>query len=532
MKKIKYFVFVLFVFLVSGCAEVELPPEGSECSWYINDTYDNANWLYSSMANMLELDENPSVNFWYNGTSDYGVNFTGLKDDVEVTIYDNIKSDGVYEVTVCGDNATCTRLSFKFNSDNIKQSSGGGNCPYPTLYYRPSDATEAIPTYYFSTGYSSNDQGFINIYNSKDNSGSDNPSKPVGEEENWCSTFYRIEDQTFSNDTNLILYFWENEDGLVYAIDKIDSDIELTDDNVADYSEFNTNYNWQSVKDKLTYYDEINSTTFTLTEFSNMDTMITEDYDGKLICPKGYIQQSTSGATTGEYDGEEIVIINGEEFRKRVQALEPYMRELAEYKNISIIGKLPIKINGTNTNFAWFGVSSSLSGIEDIQLEYLTEQKISDVISYCNAFYDDADKNQNKQNFDLRMEECISFNEMLNEAAGLGLIRNLSSDCDILTNDLIDKLIWFLDIIKVAGPILAIGLGTLDFIKTVASGDADKEMKTTFKRFGIRLIAAALLFLVPFMLAFLMDLFLGNQSAYNSDNPFCGVVEWSDYNEN
>ena len=72
----------------------------------------------------------------------------------------------------------------------------------------------------------------------------------------------------------------------------------------------------------------------------------------------------------------------------------------------------------------------------------------------------------------------------------------------------------------------------VSIIKTVASGDADKEMKNTFKKFGTRLIAAVLLFLIPFILAFLMDLFLGNQNGYNSDDPFCGIVEWSDYNDN
>lgn len=530
MKKIKYFILLTLILLLSGCADIELPPEGSKCSWYINDTYDNANWLYHEIADMINLDENPTMNFWYNGVDDYGIDFTGLKADVSRKYYDNIIDNGLYEVSLCNDDR-CVRLSFTFDSNNIKQSSGGGTCPYPTLYYV--DANEATKTFDFSTGYSSNNNAFINIYNSKESQTSDDPEDPVpAEEENWCSTFYRIEDKTFSNDTNLILYFWENEDRIVYAIDKIDSNIELTDDNVADYSEFNTNYNWQDIKDGLTYYDGINSTTYTLTEFSNMEDMITSDEDGKLVCPSGYVQESDSMATSGEYDGKELVIITGEEFKRRVRQLEPYMKKLASYKGIYINGRLPIEINGTETNFAWFGVNDNLYGVEDIQLEYLTEQRISNVISYCNDFYANADKNKNKQNFDLRMEECISFNNMLEEATSLGLIRDLSSNCDILSNDLIEKLIWILDIVKIAGPILAIGLGTLDFIKTIASGDADKEMKNTFKRFGTRLIAAALLFLVPFILAFLMDLFLGNQSGYNSDDPFCGIVEWSDYNEN
>ena len=535
MKKLKLFIFILLILFLSGCAvEVELPPEGTRCSWYINDTYEtssNANWLFYEMEDMINLDENPSVNFWYNGVDDYGVNFTGLTSDADVEIYDDIVDSGTYEVLVCSDH--CVRLAFNFDENNIKQSTGVGNCPYPTLYYQE-DTTEVTKTYDFSTGISTEQKAFINIYNSLENVKPDDPDNPEEEPEeeiNWCSTYYHIEDTSFDNDANLILYFWKTDDGIVYAVDRIASDIELTNENVGDYSTFSYNYSWQSIEDDLDYWDFTSDTVFVSAQFNAVKNMITEDEDGKLICPDGYEQETTSGATTGVYDGEELVVITGEEFKRRLRELEPYMQSLATYKNIYISGKLPVKINGTDTNFKWFNVGA-ITGVENVQLEYLTEQKIANVVDYCNSFYDDADKNKNKQNFDLRMEECISFNEMLEEATHLGLIRDLKSNCDIISNELVDKLKWFLDIVKIAGPLLALGLGTLDFIKTVASGDADKEMKNTFKKFGTRLIAAALLFLVPFILAFLMDLFLGNQNGYNSDDPFCGIVEWSDYNDN
>ena len=535
MKKLKLFIFSLLILFLSGCAvEVELPPEGTRCSWYINDAYDetsNANWLFYEMRDMINLDENPSVNFWYNGVDDYGVNFTGLTSDADVEIYDDIVDSGTYEVLVCSDH--CVRLAFNFDENNIKQSTGVGNCPYPTLYYQE-DTTEATRTYDFSTGISTEQKAFINIYNSLENVKPDDPDNPEEEPEeeiNWCSTYYHIEDTSFDNDANLILYFWKTDDGIVYSVDRIASDIELTNENVGDYSTFSYNYSWQSIEDDLDYWDFTSDTVFVSAQFNAVKDMITEDENGKLICPDGYEQETTSGATTGVYDGEELVVITGEEFKRRLRELEPYMQSLATYKNIYISGKLPVKINGTDTNFKWFNVGA-ITGVENVQLEYLTEQKIANVVEYCNNFYDDVDKNKNKQNFDLRMDECISFNEMLEEAAHLGLIRDLKSDCNILSGELIDKLQGFLEIVQIAGPLLALGLGTLDFIKTVASGDADKEMKNTFKKFGTRLIAAALLFLVPFILAFLMDLFLGNQNGYNSDDPFCGIVEWSDYNDN
>ena len=53
-------------------------------------------------------------------------------------------------------------------------------------------------------------------------------------------------------------------------------------------------------------------------------------------------------------------------------------------------------------------------------------------------------------------------------------------------------------------------------------------MKTAFKRLSTRLIAAALLFVIPVILAFLMDTFLGNQEGYDPSNPFCSVVDWDE----
>ena len=105
-----------------------------------------------------------------------------------------------------------------------------------------------------------------------------------------------------------------------------------------------------------------------------------------------------------------------------------------------------------------------------------------------------------------------------------GIVRDLSNGCNIFSDDFVGILTDILDIMKIAGPILALGLGTLDFIKAIASGDADKEMKNAFKRFSTRITAAILLFIIPFILAFLMDTFIGNQNGYDADNPFCDLA--------
>lgn len=161
-------------------------------------------------------------------------------------------------------------------------------------------------------------------------------------------------------------------------------------------------------------------------------------------------------------------------------------------------------------------------------LEYVTEKKVKEIVTYCNEMYDGFTVTKlDNSSYLGRMEECIQFHTFYESLVSNGIIDDLTVDCAILSDDFVKILINILDIVKIAGPLLALGLGMLDFIKTVASGDADKEMKNTFKRFSTRLISAALLFLVPVILAFLMDMFLGNQTGYDTDNPFCDVVDFN-----
>lgn len=70
-------------------------------------------------------------------------------------------------------------------------------------------------------------------------------------------------------------------------------------------------------------------------------------------------------------------------------------------------------------------------------------------------------------------------------------------------------------IIMIAGPVLALVLGTFDLIKALASGEEDAKKKATKKVRG-RIIAAVLLFLVPYIVKVLLDL---ANVAYDKDCP-------------
>ncbi len=137
---------------------------------------------------------------------------------------------------------------------------------------------------------------------------------------------------------------------------------------------------------------------------------------------------------------------------------------------------------------------------------------------YCNAS-ENVNTADCQRYFEFRNKYLSAYNTLsIDEAA--------SFNCGSFSNDFIDKLQFFLNILKIAGPIVAIGLGIVDFGKAVISDDADKEMKNASKKFITRIIAAVLLFLVPFLLAFILDVTIGNKDGYDSDNPFCNVVDW------
>ena len=73
-----------------------------------------------------------------------------------------------------------------------------------------------------------------------------------------------------------------------------------------------------------------------------------------------------------------------------------------------------------------------------------------------------------------------------------------------------------LNYIKIFGPILVILLSAIDFIKAIMSSD-EKLMQSVQSKFIIRLIATIALFLIPFIVQLILNIFLG------ISNPTCGI---------
>lgn len=131
----------------------------------------------------------------------------------------------------------------------------------------------------------------------------------------------------------------------------------------------------------------------------------------------------------------------------------------------------------------------------------------SNLYSYCNS---------NVQHGDYH-DPCLL--NCLNSAQTIASIEKeniVEGSCNV--SDRIIK--WLANIVKwvkYIAPVLVIILGILDFIKAFASGN-DDEMKKVKVRFVKRLIAAALLFIVPFIIEFVLDVF-----NLVTDNPYCNL---------
>jgi len=228
---------------------------------------------------------------------------------------------------------------------------------------------------------------------------------------------------------------------------------------------------------------------------------------------------------------------NGYDYKALICNLKYRLNDMVDRN--TLLSTTDLSLYGSSANELFKGNITNMN-CDDVAINYQCDEECKNMLphdvsvyikaikGYCDNILIKYSKNSSNQNLISRKSECLDFYNFYDDLVAKGIIKDLSTGCDFVSNDLAEKLVWVLDLLKIAGPILAIGLGTLDFIKVIATGDSDKEMKNAFKRFSTRILAAILLFIIPIILAFLMDTFIANKSGYNSDNPFCDVVEWED----
>lgn len=141
-----------------------------------------------------------------------------------------------------------------------------------------------------------------------------------------------------------------------------------------------------------------------------------------------------------------------------------------------------------------------------------TEYRIKNICSFItnNFNYDDFQSEC--------LDDCIKIGATLNDyKKGTDLYNGLNKNKKCYMSDRLIK--WISNIFKWAkyiGPVLVIILGILDFIKAIAS-QSDDEMKKAQGRFVKRLISAALLYLVPYLIEFAFD-------AFNLVSDYCDII--------
>lgn len=237
------------------------------------------------------------------------------------------------------------------------------------------------------------------------------------------------------------------------------------------------------------------------------------------------VNKSNYNEYTISRNGNNTTTTNPEEFADFSNS-DKYRRLLGGLKN-------PLSLLSTDAlsyELILDGNSTNLNAIENnndvcemtycTAPKYQTEQAIRKVRKYCNLVY--SALNANIDNIKDRVNECDSFDKFYNTLVDQGIISNLASGCGFVTENLKDFLNEILNYIKIGGPIIAIILGMVDFVKVVASGDPDKNMQDAKKRLGIRLIAAVLLVLVPIILSTVLNIFIGDKL---ENDPFCEVIK-------
>lgn len=113
--------------------------------------------------------------------------------------------------------------------------------------------------------------------------------------------------------------------------------------------------------------------------------------------------------------------------------------------------------------------------------------------------------------------KCFAFDKELKSLKQTYNITDVDSACG-LSSRIIKFFANIFRWVKYIAPVLAIILGILDFIKAIISQN-DDDLKKAQSKFLKRLIAAALLFIVPFIIEFILDRF-----NFAKDNPYCNLL--------
>lgn len=134
----------------------------------------------------------------------------------------------------------------------------------------------------------------------------------------------------------------------------------------------------------------------------------------------------------------------------------------------------------------------STKSMADLNLRNESQEKLS---VFCNSALD----NLNYDDENNCVKECLNVEKIIEDK----LETKINGECGF-SGRLMSWISNILRWIKYILPVIVIVFGILDFIKAIA-GDKDDEMKKVQGRFIKRLIAAALVFIIPLIIEFVLD---------------------------
>lgn len=176
-----------------------------------------------------------------------------------------------------------------------------------------------------------------------------------------------------------------------------------------------------------------------------------------------------------------------------------------EVFNVSSLNKLTNKVNPTMLNeLIVTSLSTALNKHtnSDISVETLqsTAKEYAKVFAVAIKYINKSEALNDEANAIIKETE-EKYGEM---SKNLGM--EVIIDCeDLIGEDLRKKIGSYLNIVKIAVPIILIGFGIIEFTKAIFAGDEDK-MKKAQKNFLLRIGIAVIFFLTPTIVDFLLGL--------------------------
>lgn len=189
-----------------------------------------------------------------------------------------------------------------------------------------------------------------------------------------------------------------------------------------------------------------------------------------------------------------------------LKTINPFAAKLVVYKYES--GGTRIFVGGVLRNVQYSYEDGQGNGITDEGINKCYKYAFPKEKELIFSDYNNGEKSDLSYNL-------ISSQKEVTIGGGESTINESDVQCDTIT-----EYVWKgYYILIVAGVILTVVLGILDFINATASSDKD-NLKKAYKKFFKRVIVLAVLLLLPYILEFIFKIIPPIQGV-NPDNPLC-----------